>query len=66
MKANVKDNQRRYGVWAGNPDGRAEDPVCCVESVYDRDTMLTHQCGRKRGKGPDGLYCGVHARRFAD
>lgn len=35
-----------------------EDPARCVESVFDN--FGNHQCRNKRGKGPDGLHCGVH------
>lgn len=49
---------RRYNVWAGNPAGVAEDLTRCIESVWDK--FHSHQCERKRGRGPDGLYCAVH------
>ena len=49
---------RIYGQWAGNPKGAPEDITRCIESVYRNH--LSHQCERKRGKGPGGLYCGVH------
>lgn len=60
MKAVVsKEGRRRYGVWAGNPTGREEDTSRCIESVYER-LSHGHQCERKRGHGPDGLYCKQH------
>lgn len=50
---------RRYGRWAGDAKGAAEDPErCVVEVVGD---VRFHQCGRKRGYGPDRLYCAQHA-----
>lgn len=56
------DGRRRYGKWAGNPAGEAEDETRCIEQVADNSTRFTRyrQCGKKRGHGPDGLYCKVH------
>jgi len=55
---------RKYGVWSGNPGGYTEDPTRCIATVGDR-TMWgpaqAHQCSRKRGHGPDGLYCKQHS-----
>jgi hypothetical protein len=58
--------ERRYGAWAGNPKGRQENPDNCIASIYanSRD-MISCQCSKKRGKGPDGLYCGTHAAMLA-
>ena len=53
---------RRYGSWAGKPDGYVEDPARCVASVYPPHTVRSVQCGRKRGKGAHGDLCGTHAR----
>lgn len=63
------DGFRRYGRWAGMPNGIREDVTRCIEEVHDGH--LFHQCGRKRGHGPDGLYCKQHdpaevARRKAE
>jgi hypothetical protein len=55
---------RVYNKWAGNPKGRAEDPTRCIAIIWDR-FVIGAQCGFKRGKGPDGLYCGIHARHLA-
>ena len=52
------DTPRIYGRWAGNKKGYPEDPAKCIESVTDG--FNSGQCTRKRGKGPDGLYCGQH------
>ena len=49
---------RRYGQWAGSPEGSPEDPTLCIEEVSRG--FFFHQCSRKRGKGPDGLYCTQH------
>ena len=56
-------SERRYGQWAGNPTGDAENKTQCVEQVYSKDTMLHHQCALKRGHGPGGLYCKMHGRK---
>ena len=50
----------RYDRWAGNPAGHAVDAKRCVDTVKDGAHCFV-QCSRKRGKGPAGLYCGVHA-----
>lgn len=61
---------RIYGKWAGNPKGTKEDPTRCIEAVRS-DPWISCQCSRKRGFGPDGLYCKQHdpdaaARRKAE
>ena len=50
-------------MWAGLPQGTAEDLNRCVVSVSDH-TSWPHsgQCKRRRGHGPSGLYCKQHAR----
>lgn len=36
----------------------------CVAMVHDTERGCGfHQCGRKRGHGPDGKYCKQHARK---
>ena len=56
-------SKRRYGKWAGNPEGYREDPTRCIEAIWEGGGwMRDRQCGRKRGKGPGGLYCGQHAK----
>jgi hypothetical protein len=53
------NGKRRFGCWAGNPDGRAEDPACCIEEVFPgRGT--SYQCTKKRGHGPNGEFCRIH------
>lgn len=55
---------RRYGEWAGNPKGFPEDVACCVEEVRAAGAWPHyHQCNRKRGHGPGGLYCRQHAKK---
>lgn len=56
---------RRYGSWAGDPDGKKECPDRCIAEVAEGRSALFYQCQKPRGKGPDGLYCGVHARQLA-
>jgi hypothetical protein len=56
------NGQRRYGVWAGQPKGMPEDPNRCIEEVH-ASRWISHQCSRKRGHGPDGLYCKQHAKQ---
>lgn len=56
-----KDGNRRYGKWAGNPNGNPEDATRCIVEVPDG--YLFAQCSRKRGHGPNGEYCGQHAKK---
>lgn len=61
-------SSRRFGVWAGNPKGYAEDPTRCIAAIGGSSLWgpaNERQCGRKRGFGPDGLYCRQHAQRKA-
>ncbi len=54
---------RIYRQWAGNPKGQKEDITKCIKSVPDGGrSCLSHQCMRKRGHGPDGLYCKQHGK----
>ncbi len=60
-----KENMmRRYGAWAGEPKGYSEDVTLCVAEVTGR-AITFYQCSRKRGHGPDGLYCKQHANKLA-
>ena len=52
---------RRYGKWAGCPQGTAEDATRCIESVYG-GFCVPHQCTRKRGHGKDGMFCKQHGK----
>lgn len=55
--------ERRYGRWAGRPNGYAEDKSCCAAEVPEGGrSCLFRQCARKRGHGPDGEFCRQHAR----
>jgi hypothetical protein len=51
---------KRYGQWAGNANGFAENPKRCIEEVYEKIGLRWHQCSKTRGHGPDGLYCHIH------
>ena len=51
---------RVYGKWAGDPKGRPEDIHLCITEVYVPGRGIFFQCLRKRGFGPDGLYCRQH------
>jgi len=62
MSVKIGDGERRYGCWIGNPDGVAENPAHCIEIVWGSDRWEHgHQCSRKRGHGPDGLWCKTHS-----
>lgn len=53
--------KKKYGAWAGNPEGRAPDYALCCEEVWTRERWARHhQCSKKRGYGPDGAYCKQH------
>lgn len=52
---------RYYDRTALNPKGTMEDPKRCVVEVSSWG-WHSFQCRNRRGKGPDGLYCGIHAR----
>lgn len=62
MPATKQDAESRtYGRRAGRPLGIPYDPARCVYASWSGD-----QCPRRSGKGPDGLYCGTHARRYKE
>lgn len=53
--------KKRYGAWAGFPNGRKPDiDRCCEEVSSGTRGALFHQCWRKRGHGPDRAYCKQH------
>ena len=57
--------ERRYGQWAGNQQGYPEDKTRCVQTVWPRSGgWIDSQCKRKRGHGPNGLYCKQHAKNY--
>ena len=55
--------KRIYHKWAGNPRGTPEDETRCVREVWEKGRAIrSYQCLRKRGYGPNGLYCKQHAK----
>lgn len=57
----IKDGYRRFGQWAGNPRGNAEDITRCIREVWPSSgSFISRQCLKKRGHGRDGLYCKQH------
>jgi hypothetical protein len=59
------NGERRYGVWNGSPQGTPEDPERCIEDIWPHGNggWIPYQCSRRRGHGPDGLYCKQHAKQ---
>ncbi len=56
---------RKYGQWAGNPNGISEYLDRCIVEVWEKGrSMMAFQCRRKRGYGKDGLYCKQHAKIY--
>ena len=54
----------RYGVWAGNPEGhKYKDGFCAYEVPGSSRRFHYYQCNHSNGKGINGLYCGVHAKK---
>jgi hypothetical protein len=52
-----KNGKRWYSKWI------REDVSCCIATVTPNERggfARSHQCTRKRGHGPDGLYCKQH------
>ena len=51
----------RYGSWSGEPRGRTYVEGRCAETVSPVGLMgVSHQCSRKNGHGPAGLFCKTH------
>ena len=60
----IINGERFYYGWGGY---RMEDPTCCIEEVWSvHNPWFPYQCSRKRGHGPDGLYCGQHAKKHME
>ncbi len=56
---------RQYGKLWGVKEIVPEDPLRCVEAVKNRGRIgigESRQCSRKRGHGPDKLYCRIHGK----
>ena len=49
-----------YGVhWCE----KVENTSRCIEQIWPQERgAMPYQCKHKRGKGPDGLFCGIHAK----
>lgn len=63
----IKNGKRIYGAWTGDPMGTPEDVTRCVEEVSSPGRWIGwHQCTRKRGHGPGGLYCKQHATKHKE
>lgn len=58
-----KPGKRRYGTWAGNPKGQAEDLNCCIEAVYSTGRYISGQCSRRRGWGLNCDFCLQHSKK---
>lgn len=55
----------RYRQWGGNPVGTAYVEGRCAAEVHDEGrSCLSHQCFKPNGKGPEGIYCGIHAKKM--
>ena len=54
--------KRRYNKSWVTPKGKAFDPACCAGEVSYQSGWRSRQCLRKPGKGPDELYCAMHAK----
>jgi len=54
-------------AWSGCPKGQKQDPARCIVTVGG-DSLWgaanAHQCGRKRGHGPNRDYCRQHAAKL--
>jgi hypothetical protein len=58
-----ENGKRRYGVWAGNPQGTLENKERCIVEVANPPSWTTVQCSRKRGYGRNGEFCKQHAKK---
>jgi hypothetical protein len=53
----------RYGDSSINPQGSKYKEGYCAYEVWT-DIWRPKQCSRKNGKGINGLYCGIHAKKI--
>jgi hypothetical protein len=60
------NGKRRYGAWAGSPDGQPEDRECCAAEISNYPNWADKQCTRKRGYGPGDEFCKQHAAKMTD
>ena len=65
----TKDEAKKYGYnrWAANPKGNPYDESQCAYEVHINDRGGGfHQCQKKPGHGPSGLYCKQHAKMVVE
>lgn len=63
-KTRAEAEAHRYRCWAGSGNGSRFRPENCAAEVPDGGrSVLFHQCHNVPGKGPDGLFCAVHAKK---
>jgi hypothetical protein len=55
---------RKYDVNGIRPEGIPYKENRCAASVTDFTGWHSYQCQFRNGKGPDKLYCGIHAKAF--
>ena len=56
---------RTYGRDTGLYHAAKYTPTRCAYSVSGPSYYISsHQCSKKPGHGPDGLYCKQHAKRI--
>jgi hypothetical protein len=55
----VEDAKSKY-----ESSGRPYDESRCAAKVSDPSGWHFYQCKRKNGKGPNGPYCGIHAKKI--
>jgi hypothetical protein len=63
-KTLIEAKKYRYNKWAGNPNGDKYNEKQCAYEVSDNRGFMYRQCTRKNGKGINGLYCGIHAKKI--
>ena len=57
----------RYGYTDTRFEGIPYDARHCAYRIYKHPSpMMSHQCSRRPGHGPDALYCKQHARMVED
>lgn len=57
----------RYNRWSGNPNGNRYVEGRCAYKVWGTGrSMLSYQCHRKNGYGPDDLYCKQHSKKVTE
>lgn len=52
---------RRYAPSYFSSDGQEDQTRCIAMTSYGKGDVRS-QCNMRRGKGPEGLYCGTHAK----